>query len=200
MPGKALDFGCGTGRSTRFLRKLGYDTVGVDIAEEMVRLARASDPGGGYRVVVDGDLGCFTDGTFDLVLSAFTFDNVPTLDRKVATFAELRRVIKTTGRTVNLVSSPEIYLHEWASFTTKDFPENRRAKCGDPVKIIVTAMEDHRPVVDILWPHEDYRAVFEQSGLKVLEVHQPLGRDDEPYAWVNETTIPPWTIYVLAKR
>jgi SAM-dependent methyltransferase len=35
----ALDFGCGTGRSTRFLRGLGFDPVGVDISEEM--LARA---------------------------------------------------------------------------------------------------------------------------------------------------------------
>jgi SAM-dependent methyltransferase len=28
---EALDFGCGTGRSIRFLRKLGFSTVGVDI-------------------------------------------------------------------------------------------------------------------------------------------------------------------------
>ncbi len=29
---EALDFGCGTGRSTRFLRRLGFGAVGVDIA------------------------------------------------------------------------------------------------------------------------------------------------------------------------
>ena len=28
---KAVDFGCGAGRSTRFLRMLGFDAVGVDI-------------------------------------------------------------------------------------------------------------------------------------------------------------------------
>jgi ubiquinone/menaquinone biosynthesis C-methylase UbiE len=28
---KALDFGCGTGRSTRFLRKIGFNAVGVTI-------------------------------------------------------------------------------------------------------------------------------------------------------------------------
>ena len=41
---KAIDFGCGTGRSTRFLRKLGFDVVGVDIAEQMLTLARKRDP------------------------------------------------------------------------------------------------------------------------------------------------------------
>jgi hypothetical protein len=27
--------------------------------------------------------------------------------------------------------------------------------------------------------------------------HRPLGREDEPFAWVNETRIAPWVIYVL---
>jgi len=30
---RALDFGCGTGRSTRILRKLGFDVTGVDVSE-----------------------------------------------------------------------------------------------------------------------------------------------------------------------
>jgi ubiquinone/menaquinone biosynthesis C-methylase UbiE len=42
--GWALDFGCGTGRSTRFLQRLGFNTVGVDIADEMLALARKRDP------------------------------------------------------------------------------------------------------------------------------------------------------------
>jgi SAM-dependent methyltransferase len=37
----ALDFGCGAGRSTRFLRGLGFETIGVDISPEMVAKARA---------------------------------------------------------------------------------------------------------------------------------------------------------------
>jgi len=31
---------------------------------------------------------------------------------------------------VLIVSRPEIYTYEWASFSTKDFPENRQAKSG----------------------------------------------------------------------
>ncbi len=196
---RALDFGCGTGRSTRFLAKLGFDAVGVDIAQEMIRKAQAIDAAGDYRHVADGDLGQFASDSFDLVLSAFTFDNIPTMADKIGLFTELARVLKANGKIVNLVSSPEVYWHEWASFTTKDFPENRRAKCGDVVRIVVTALEDKRPVSDIIWPDEAYREVYTKSGLEVVDVHRPLGRPDEAYKWVNETTIAPWTIYVLGK-
>ena len=37
---KALDFGCGTGRSTRFLQKIGFEAIGVDIAEKMINQAK----------------------------------------------------------------------------------------------------------------------------------------------------------------
>jgi SAM-dependent methyltransferase len=41
---KGLDFGCGSGRSTRFLKKLGFNATGVDISEDMLRIARATRP------------------------------------------------------------------------------------------------------------------------------------------------------------
>lgn len=196
---RALDFGCGTGRSTRFLAAQGWQPTGVDIAEEMVRRAQAFDLSGDYRLVADGDLSSLPDAMFDLILSAFTFDNVPTRDRKVALFRGLRRVLAPTGRLVNLVSAPEIYTHEWASFSTRDFPENRAARCGDEVQIIVTALADHRPAVDVLWPEDAYRDVYAAADLQVLEVHRPLGQSGEPYAWVSETSVAPWNIYVLAR-
>jgi hypothetical protein len=99
---------------------------------------------------------------------------------------------------VNLVSSPEIYLHEWASFTTRDYPENQMARSGDPVRIVMLDVDDKRPVEDILWTDASYREVYRDTGLQTVLMHSPLGRDDDPCRWVSETTIAPWTIYVLA--
>jgi len=80
-PGRAaLDFGCGTGRSSRFLRRLGFEVTGIDISEDMLRKARQTDPGDDYRLVADGDLGPLAPG-HDLALSAFTFDNIPAEDK-----------------------------------------------------------------------------------------------------------------------
>ena len=194
---EALDFGCGTGRSTRFLVKLGFNTIGVDIAPEMLVKARQLDLCGDYRLVRDGDLSSLPDRTFNLVLSVFTFDNIPTMPKKVTLFEQLKNKLTDNGRLISLVSSPEIYVNEWASFTTKDFPENRKAGSGDKVKIIMTDVADSRPVEDTIWSHEDYLRVYEQTGLKVSAIYKPLARDDEPFRWVSETKIAPWTIYVL---
>jgi ubiquinone/menaquinone biosynthesis C-methylase UbiE len=197
---KAMDFGCGAGRSTRFLKKLGFDVTGIDIAEDMIKKARELDPEGDYRLIKDGDFSQFANNAFDLVLSVFTFDNVPTMEKKVRNFRGLRILLKNEGKIVNVVSSPAIYTHEWASFSTKDFPENKHAKSGDRVKIIQTDIEDKRPVEDIVWSDKHYRETYSKAGLKLIKTYKPLAKESESYRWVNETTIAPWIIYVLKKN
>jgi SAM-dependent methyltransferase len=196
---RALDFGCGAGRSTRFLRHLGFDVVGVDISLDMILKAREIDPAGDYRMISEGDLGQFEERSLDLVLSAFTFDNIPTEEQKVRSLAGLRALLRDEGVMVNLVSSAEIYKHEWASFSTKDFPENRTARTGDRVRIVMTDVEDTRPVEDVVWYDEDYRNTHAKAGFRMLDKFEPLAMGGEPYHWVNETRIAPWVIYVLSR-
>ncbi len=196
---EALDFGCGSGRSTRFLTRLGFRATGIDISEEMVRKAREIDPHGLYHTIKEGDFSQLPKAHFDLILCAFPFDNIPTMEKKVMNLKGLRGLLEAHGSIINLVSSPEIYLHEWASFSTKDFQENRHAKSGDIVRIIQMDIDDKRPVKDILWTHEAYLETYRRAGLKVIQVHKPLARREEPFAWVTETTIPPWVIYTLGK-
>jgi hypothetical protein len=121
------------------------------------------------------------------------------MPRKVALFRQLRDLLAPQGRIINLVSDPEIYTHEWASFSTRDFPENRFAKSGDKVRIIITDTDDKRPVEDIVWSDEDYRIVYGQAGLEVISMQSPLAKESEPYRWVSETRIAPWVIYVLRR-
>jgi len=195
----ALDFGCGTGRSARFLRGFGFEPVGVDISEEMVSRARELDPQGDYRLIPGDDMSGLPCASFSLIQSAFTFDNIPGVETKARLFRDLRGLLAPDGILVNIVSAPEIYWNEWASFSTKDFPENRNARPGDPVKIITTDFEDRSPAVDILWPHKSYLETYSRAGLELVEVHEPLAKGDEPYNWVSETRIAPWVIYALRR-
>jgi len=195
----AIDFGCGTGRSTRFLKKLGFDVIGVDIADDMLKKAREKDQQGDYRLVQEGALDQFQSHSCNLVLSAHAFDNIPTLVQKLSICSEIGRVLKSDGRFINLVASPEAYTHEWASFTTKDFPENKTARSGDKVKYVMTDVVDQRPMEDIMWADDAYQDVFQRAGLEIVKTHKPLAKDSEPYRWINETRIAPWAIYVLKK-
>jgi SAM-dependent methyltransferase len=197
--GTALDFGCGAGRSTRFLKALGFDVLGVDIAPAMLAHARDRDPEGAYLQLQEGDFGPLSSRRFDLVFSAFTFDNIPSADHRVALFAGLGSLLAEGGRMVTLVSAADIYVHEWTSFSTRAFPENRSARPGDRVRIVMLDVEDRRPVVDVFWTDTDYREQSSRSGLTLLETHRPLGRPSDPYSWVTEPRVSPWAIYVLER-
>lgn len=193
---RAVDFGCGAGRSTRFLSRLGFTVTGVDISEDMLRIARATDPAGDYCLLPGDDLSEFPAAAFDLIFSGFTFDNIPA-GLKPRIFGDLRNLLTPNGTIISLVSAPEIYAHEWASFTTRAFPENANARSGDIVRIIVTDHGDARPVEDILCTDEAYRLIYKEVSLDVIQMFKPLAREDEGYSWVNETKIAPWVIYVL---
>ena len=196
---RALDFGCGTGRSTHFLQQLGFTTVGVDISQEMIQIAQHVDSNGDYRLITDGNFSQFSPHSYDLVLSSFTFDNIP-MEKKRGLFSSLATLLNKKGRIISLVSSPEMYTHEWASFSTKDFPENTHVKSGDLVPIITTDIDDKNPCYDILCPDEVYQRIYRESGLEVVKMYKPLATGDEPYHWANETTIAPWVIYALKKN
>lgn len=195
---RALDFGCGTGRSTRFLRALGFEPLGVDISADMIAKARERDPSGTYRMIPDGDFRELPQRAYDVVLSVFTFDNIPRMEHRVGILMGLRGLLAPAGRIILLDATPELYTLEWASFSTRPFPENLRAKTGDTVRTIITDVDDQRPVEDVFWRDEDYRESFAQAGLAVVEVARPLGWESDPCRWVNETRVAPWVIYVLA--
>ena len=194
----ALDFGCGAGRSTRFLKRLGFDATGVDVSASMIEHARNADPAGSYRLIADGDFSGFEAGSLDLVLSAFAFDNIADAARRAQLLSGLRRLLKRDGRVILLDSTAEIYAHEWVSFSTSAFPENCAARSGDTVRIVMTDVVDQRPVVDYIWFHEDYLRLFNAAELRLIAQHRPLGTEGEPWPWKSELSVAPWVIYVLA--
>lgn len=197
-PGPALDFGCGAGRSTRFLKGLGFRAEGVDISEAMLARARERDPGGLYWRVPDGDLSALAGGRYARILSAFTFDNVGVAS-KPRLLAHLARLLAPGGRLLNLVSSEELYRREWASFSTIPFPGNLDPAPGDLVHTVMKDVPDARPVPDIFCPEREYLRLYAGAGLSRVAAHRPLGRRDEPFEWISELETAPWRIDVLER-
>jgi SAM-dependent methyltransferase len=194
---RALDFGCGAGRSTRFLKRLGYETIGVDISPAMLDQARGVDPDGDYRLITTDDALADLPGPFDVILAAFPFDNIPTDAAKLNALQAMRRNLAPGGKVVIVGSAPELYLHEWVSFSTKDFAENRSAGDGDRVRIVMLDVPDRRPVDDILCSDAHYQELFAAAGFDVVTLAKPLGDDSDGIAWGTETSVSPWSIHVV---
>jgi ubiquinone/menaquinone biosynthesis C-methylase UbiE len=98
--GSLLDVGCGTGSYTAALAERGWEATGVDISEDMLRLARAR----GIRAVhADATSLPFGDASFDAAISVFTNTDV---DDLAAVVREIARVLRPGAPLVYLAVHP----------------------------------------------------------------------------------------------
>jgi len=160
----------------------------------MVEEAKKNDPEGQYYTIKSGDLSKFEDDSFDLILSAFVFDSVYSKEEMIKISKEIKRILKKGGIIINITSTPEIYSHNWASFLG-DFLENKNAKSGDKVKIVIR--DTNIVVFDYIWTDKDYQEIFTEAGLSIVKTYLPLAKADDSRKWYKEREIAPWFIYVL---
>lgn len=191
---KALDFGCGGGRSTRFLKKLGLDTTGVDNSQDMINEAQQKDFDGTYEIIEDNKL-TFDDSTFDFIFSSIVFMEISSKEEMTQILKEMNRVLKENGIIIIITDAENMYEVDWASFV---YPDRSKLESGQKVKVVIqgTGIE----LFDYYWEDKDYREAFANSKLNVVETHKPLAKGDEPFKWVSEIRFPHWMIYVLKKQ
>lgn len=93
-----LDLGCGTGRHDSLLAAMNHRVTGVDVSEDMLRVARASARDGAAEFV-HGDVRAVRLGkTFDIVVSLFHVMSYQTTnDDLVAAFATAREHLAPGG-------------------------------------------------------------------------------------------------------
>jgi ubiquinone/menaquinone biosynthesis C-methylase UbiE len=93
---RVLDVGCGAGAALAPAARVAASAVGVELSPAMAERARAAAPGAEVRVG-DASRLDFDDGSFDVVLSAFTVFFMPD---PTAALEEWRRVLAPGGRIV----------------------------------------------------------------------------------------------------
>jgi SAM-dependent methyltransferase len=96
----ALEIGCGPGRLMRPMSRHFGEIHGVDVSDEMVRLAgeRLRDTPSAHPHHSSGsDLAMFSDEKFDLVYSYAVFQHIPSREVVFNYLREARRVLKTGG-------------------------------------------------------------------------------------------------------
>jgi ubiquinone/menaquinone biosynthesis C-methylase UbiE len=198
---RLLDFGCGTGRSTRFLKNLGFEAIGADISQDMLSQARQAAQGDYYWL--DSKEIPFSAQSFDIIFQSFVLLEYSSLLKMINTFEEFDRVLCDNGIVMVVTGSEEYYRHNWLSFKIGDADEINREETepltsGCKVKVSIKGTDI--VLFDYFWTDDDYRQVFQESGFYVVDMVQPLAQGDEPFDWVNECEVPCWTIYVLKKQ
>lgn len=193
-----LDFGCGAGLSTRFIKKMGYDCIGVDINENMLNFARTNDPSGRYVKSISDNKIPFHDNAFDLVVSIFVLFEIPSIEKMTSIFEEVSRVLGQDGVFIAITGSEELYKRNWLSLNVKDFPENMNPKSGDICKINLSHIG--LTLHDYFWTDKDYTHVAESAGFKVINRLYPLGKTNQGMEWKDEIYYPPFVFYEFQKN
>lgn len=93
---EVLEVGCGTGNLTKELKKLGYEVVGVDISEDMIRVAKKKLPDVEFYI---GDARNFSiNRTFDAVVSTFdSLNNIIGTEELFKAFRNIKRHLRMGG-------------------------------------------------------------------------------------------------------
>lgn len=126
-PKNILEIGCGTGSYTKILLSRGYKVTGVDISDEMLKIAREKC----YAKLLEGDIRTIKiDDKFDCCLAMFAVMGYITKNRDIIkTLINIRKHLKPNG----------IFIFDvWNGLSVmRILPEQRIKKVeNDEVKII----------------------------------------------------------------
>ena len=111
---RALDFGCGVGRTTQALAKYFNEAYGVDISEKMILAAKDIHRKNKKLIFSQNrknNLKCFNDNQFDLVFSVIVLQHIPSQEQIKKFLEEFIRVLNPRG--ILYFQLPSIRNYNW---------------------------------------------------------------------------------------
>lgn len=190
---KLLDFGSGTGRSTRLLKTSGADEViGVDHDINMINEAKKNSPSGVYFELVRNNLIPLLDNSIDAAVTAHVWVEMKSLQEMQQSANEIYRVLKKGGQFIVVTTSPHSIGYDYVSYRYK---KRKNLKSGEPIICIVKGDKPFE-IDDIYWEEKDILQVLRNAGFKQLTVSYPICSGE---GWLDETKIAPDIVITAIK-
>jgi ubiquinone/menaquinone biosynthesis C-methylase UbiE len=193
---KALDLGCGAGRTTLPLSEMGYDVIGMDVSEQMIEKAKSRFPSLDFRIGDACDLK-FPDKSFDYVLFSFNgIDYIYPEEKRTKALKEINRVLKDDGIFIFSTHNPvqpvtrgvSSCIHHWYWLLKFVLLNIIRRRLFSKYKI----EKDHfgELITYYITPHKQ-KIQLESNGFRLLET---TGRFNNKMKYFE-----PWLYYVSQK-
>jgi toxoflavin synthase len=170
-----LDLACGDGIYTREVRRRGAGkALGVDVSQEMLRLAEASERADplGCRYFLSDVLNLRRLGSFDVVIGAYLLNYARSADDLLRFCRAIHSNLRPGGRFVgvneNMANPPERYGSYRKYGFIKSCPLPRRE--GDPITFTLFDAEGGSFQFDNYWlAPETYEQAFREAGFASFE-------------------------------
>ncbi len=173
-----LDLACGEGHSTRALKQMGAGrTVGVDVSEEMIRLARAAEEkqplGIEYITSSAEDLGRI--GEFDVVSATFLLNYARDEDELCRMARTACRNLRPGGRFVTINDNCG-RAADWPAQISERFGFRYRALerplgDGSPMEVTLLHGEQEIKFINICFSRETYERALLEAGFQAVHWH-----------------------------
>lgn len=169
-PARVLDLGCGEGRLSRDLKRLGFEVVGIDASPTLIRYAREADPQGDYRVASATELP-FDGGWFELVVA---FNTLMDLDDMFTAVREVWRVSREGGALCISVTHPATVAGKFES-AEPDAPFVFRGSYFASERISQSFEQEGVSITFHSLTHslEEYARALEEAGFCIEAIREP---------------------------
>jgi ubiquinone/menaquinone biosynthesis C-methylase UbiE len=190
---RVLDIGCGAGRATIGLYRLGYLKVqGVDLSRGMIDHAVSLADKGGYPIpfeVGDATDLQYDDRSFNAALfTAQGFMCIPGADRRLAALREIRRVLRPGGHlifTTHERHAPPEFASFWEEETARwenGTQDRRLLEFGDRI-----ARDSGVPTYIHIPARNEVAKMVAEAGLAVVEdtMRSDLSSESDAVRWTS---------------
>jgi SAM-dependent methyltransferase len=182
---RVLDAGCGPGRHAKKLLAKGADVTGIDISDEMVRIAREHCRPNGRFFQADFVKAEFEPDSFDLIVASLTLMYAKDIHKPIKNFSEW---LSPEGRVIFSLYHPVRFFHKIADF---DFSKSR--------KVWIHLEGCDVTVFNYYHPMEKYFDALRKNGFEMLNYIEPvLNRRHK--GWPEDNYRVPRSLVIEAKK